>query len=278
MLQVPRSYMFDTKPCWFGTFFIGDFFTGMLVHPLLEDARPALILGTLLAARPPSALLLGTFLTARRLWPRPRSASASSLLLGELPWWATHPYLISYASLRTGIWSQWRRRSRWEVGNRRGTCTATVGVTGNSRNPCEGRPRDGRHDGRMAPWRWSATVRAEWSGTVDRPLQADVAMGVYGEHARRAVWARRATRWRPPWRVDGATEALRHMVESADDEVDAAATAVWWGADSEWVRSGEIVPWVPGPPVRRPSEDASGRARIGRTSLPNQYRKNKGWY
>jgi hypothetical protein len=59
--------MFDTIPCWFGTFFIGDFFTGMLVHPLLEDARPALILGTLLAARPPSALLLGTFLTARRL-------------------------------------------------------------------------------------------------------------------------------------------------------------------------------------------------------------------
>jgi hypothetical protein len=36
--------------------------------------------------------------------------------------------------------------------------------------------------------------RAEWSGTVDQPLQADATMGAYGEHARRAVWARRATR------------------------------------------------------------------------------------
>ena len=57
----------------------------MLVRPLLEDAWPALLLGTLLAARPPHALLLGTFLADRRPQPRPRLASASSsLLLGEL--------------------------------------------------------------------------------------------------------------------------------------------------------------------------------------------------
>ena len=78
--------MFDAIPCWFGTFFIGDFFTGMLVHPLLKDAWTALLLGTLLAARPPRALLLGIFLAARRPQPRPYPASASSsLLLGELP-------------------------------------------------------------------------------------------------------------------------------------------------------------------------------------------------
>jgi hypothetical protein len=59
--------MFDAIPCWFGTFFIGDFFIGMLVRPLLKDARLALILRTLLATRPPYALLLGTFLAARRL-------------------------------------------------------------------------------------------------------------------------------------------------------------------------------------------------------------------
>jgi len=77
--------MFNAIPCWFGTFFIGDFFTGMLVRPLLEDAWPALLLGTLLSARPPRALLLGTFLAARRPRPRPRPTSASSsLLLGEL--------------------------------------------------------------------------------------------------------------------------------------------------------------------------------------------------
>jgi hypothetical protein len=64
MLQVPKSYMFDAIPCWFRTFFIGDFFIGMLVRPLLEDAWPALLLGTLLTARPlmpccwrPSSLL-----------------------------------------------------------------------------------------------------------------------------------------------------------------------------------------------------------------------------
>ena len=66
MLQVPRSDMFDAIPCWSGTFFIGDFFTWMLVRPLLEDAWPALLLGTMLTVRPPRALLLGTFLTAKR--------------------------------------------------------------------------------------------------------------------------------------------------------------------------------------------------------------------
>ena len=54
--------MFDVIPSWFGTFFIGDFFTGMLVRPLLEDAWSALRLRTLLMAKPPRALLLGTFL------------------------------------------------------------------------------------------------------------------------------------------------------------------------------------------------------------------------
>ena len=78
--------MFDAIPSWFGTFFIGDFFTEMLLCPLLEDAYPALLLGTLLTIRPPRALLLGTFLTARRPRPCPRLASASSLvLLGESP-------------------------------------------------------------------------------------------------------------------------------------------------------------------------------------------------
>ena len=78
--------MFDAIPCRFRTFFIEDFFTGMLIRPLLEDAWPALLLGTLLAARPLRALLLGTFLAARRPRPHPRPASASSsLLLGELP-------------------------------------------------------------------------------------------------------------------------------------------------------------------------------------------------
>ena len=86
MLQVPGSYMFDSIPSWFGTSFIGDFFTEMLLRPLLKDACPALLLGTLLTVRPPRALLLGTFLAARRPRPRPRLASASSwLLLGELP-------------------------------------------------------------------------------------------------------------------------------------------------------------------------------------------------
>jgi hypothetical protein len=78
--------MFDAIPSWFGTFFIGDFFIEMLLHPLLEDACPALLLGTLLTVRPPRAVLLGTFLTARRPQPCPRPASASSLvLLGESP-------------------------------------------------------------------------------------------------------------------------------------------------------------------------------------------------
>ena len=78
--------MFDAIPCWFGTFFIGDFFTEMLVRPLLEDAWLALLLGTLLATRPPRALLLWTFYAARRPQPCPRLASAySSLLLGQLP-------------------------------------------------------------------------------------------------------------------------------------------------------------------------------------------------
>ena len=86
MLQVLGSYMFDAIPCWFRTFFVGDFFTGMLVRPLLEDAWPALLLGTLLSARPPRALLLGTFLAARRPRPRPRLAFASSsVLLSESP-------------------------------------------------------------------------------------------------------------------------------------------------------------------------------------------------
>ena len=66
MLQVPRSYMFDAIPSWFGTFFIGDFFTTMLLRPLLKDDCPALLLGTMLTVRPPRALLLGTFLTAKR--------------------------------------------------------------------------------------------------------------------------------------------------------------------------------------------------------------------
>ena len=78
--------MFDAIPSWFGTFFIGDFFTEMLLCPLLEDACPALLLGTLLTVRPPHALLLGTFLIARRPQPCPRLASASSsVLLGESP-------------------------------------------------------------------------------------------------------------------------------------------------------------------------------------------------
>ena len=78
--------MFDVIPSWFETFFIRDFFTEMLLHPMLEDACPALLLGTLLTIRPPRALLLGTFLTARRPRPCPRLASASSLvLLGESP-------------------------------------------------------------------------------------------------------------------------------------------------------------------------------------------------
>ena len=86
MLQVPRSYMFDAIPSWFGTFFIGDFFIEMLLRPLLEDACPALLLGTLLTVRPPCALLLGTFLTTRLPQPRPRPTSASSsVLLGESP-------------------------------------------------------------------------------------------------------------------------------------------------------------------------------------------------
>ena len=86
MLQIPRSYMFDAIPSWFGTFFIGDFFTEMLLHPLLKDACPVMLLGTLLTVRPLRALLLGTFLTARRPRPCPRLASASSLvLLGESP-------------------------------------------------------------------------------------------------------------------------------------------------------------------------------------------------
>ena len=54
------------------------------------------------------------------------------------PWRATHPVQILYASLETGVWSRWRRRSGREAGNRRRTCTARVGVTGNHRNPCEG--------------------------------------------------------------------------------------------------------------------------------------------
>ena len=78
--------MFSVIPSWFGTFFIGDFFIEMLLRPLLEDACPALLLGTLLTVRPPRALLLGTFLTTRHLRPHPRPASASSsVLLGESP-------------------------------------------------------------------------------------------------------------------------------------------------------------------------------------------------
>ena len=67
MLQIPRSYMFDAIPSWFGTFFIGDFFIEMSRHPLLEDACLTLLLGTLLTAKTHRALLLGTFLTAIRL-------------------------------------------------------------------------------------------------------------------------------------------------------------------------------------------------------------------
>ena len=78
--------MFDAIPSWFETFFIGDFFTEMLLRPLLEDDCPALLLGTLLTVRPPRALLLGTFLTARRPRPRPCPGTASSsVLLGESP-------------------------------------------------------------------------------------------------------------------------------------------------------------------------------------------------
>ena len=95
--------MFDAIPCWFGTFFIGDFFIGMLVRPLLKDAWTALLLVTLLTARPLRALLLGTFLAARRPRPRPRPASASSSLLrGELPLTGdtSLPYLICITPIR----------------------------------------------------------------------------------------------------------------------------------------------------------------------------------